>query len=142
VFRAAMAGLGDFRRDRPGDTFRGWLRGITRNMIALHFRRQGRHPRATGGSDALVRLQQVVDQRDDLPDEDSEVEIQGLFRRALELVRGDFEDRTWKMFWLTVIDDRAPADVAAQFAVTPVAVRKAKSRVLQRLRVEIGDLIS
>src|SRR6476620_2449763 len=27
VFAAAAAGLATFRRDRPGDSFRGWLRG-------------------------------------------------------------------------------------------------------------------
>ena len=32
--------LGDFRRDRPGDTFRGWLRRITDNKIRDHFRKQ------------------------------------------------------------------------------------------------------
>src|SRR5271155_5464803 len=41
VFRSALAGLDDFHRDRPGDTFRGWLRVITRNSLALHFRRKG-----------------------------------------------------------------------------------------------------
>jgi hypothetical protein len=30
---------------------------------------------------------------------------------------------------------------AARFGVTPVAVRKARSRVLRRLREEIGDLL-
>src|SRR4051812_46589737 len=38
VFRAAGAGLGGFRRERAGDTFRGWLRGITRNQIRQHFK--------------------------------------------------------------------------------------------------------
>ena len=46
------------------------------------------------------------------------------------------------MFWLAVVDGRELADVAAQFGVTPVAVRKAKSRVLQRLRTEIGNRIA
>src|SRR4051812_31651419 len=32
VFRVAAGKLDAFRRDRPGDTFRGWLRGITRNL--------------------------------------------------------------------------------------------------------------
>ena len=58
------------------------------------------------------------------------------------MVRAEFEDRTWQMFWLTVVDDRPPAEVAEAFGVTPVAVRKAKSRVLHRLRTEIGDLIA
>ena len=42
VFRAAATHLESFRRDRAGDTFRGWLRVITRNMILLHFRKSGR----------------------------------------------------------------------------------------------------
>ncbi len=142
VCRAAMSGLPEFQRDRPGDTFRGWLRVITRNALALHFRRKGRYPIAPGGSEAFVRLEEVADTRIDLPDDDSPTEMQGLYRRALELVRGEFEDRTWQMFWLTVVEDRAPSDVATQFGVSAVAVRKAKSRVLLRLRQEVGDLIA
>src|SRR5579884_1105983 len=57
VFAAAAAGLPGFRRERPGDTFRGWLRGITRNQALMHFRRSGRQPLGEGGSDALLRLQ-------------------------------------------------------------------------------------
>ena len=142
VFRSALAGLDDFHRDRPGDTFRGWLRVITRNSLALHFRRKVRDPSASGGSEAFSKMLAVSDPRVDLPDDDSPSELQELHRRALELVRGEFEDRTWQMFWQTVVDDRAPADVAETFGVTPVAVRKAKSRVLHRLRQEIGDLIT
>jgi RNA polymerase sigma-70 factor (ECF subfamily) len=142
VCRAALAGLPNFRRDRPGDTLRGWLRAITRNTLTLHFRRAGRIPPASGGSEAFVRLNEVADPHADLPDDDSPVELQGLYRRALELVRSEFEDRTWQMFWLAVVEDRTPADVAAQFGVSAVAVRKAKSRVLRRLREEVGDLVS
>ena len=50
VFRAAATHLDGFRRDRPGDSFRGWLRAITRNMILLHFRKSGRQPEAGGGT--------------------------------------------------------------------------------------------
>ncbi|MDR3634441.1 MAG: sigma-70 family RNA polymerase sigma factor [Isosphaeraceae bacterium] len=142
VCRAALAGLPNFHRDRPGDTLRGWLRVITRNTLSLHFRRTVRHPLASGGSEAFVRLNEVADPRVDLPDDDSPVELQGLYRRALELVRGEFEERTWQMFWLAVVEDRPPADVATQFGVSAVAVRKAKSRVLRRLREEVGDLIA
>jgi RNA polymerase sigma-70 factor (ECF subfamily) len=109
--------------------------------LALHFRRKGRFPSVAGGSDAFTRLQDLADPQVDLPEDDSRQQLQGLYVRALELVRAEFEERTWQMFWLTVVDGRAPADVAAQYGVTPVAVRKAKSRVLQRLRAEIGDLI-
>jgi RNA polymerase sigma-70 factor (ECF subfamily) len=141
VCRMAFSGLAGFRRDRPGDTFRGWLRTITRTSLAHHFRKLARVPVAGGGSAAFARLQEVVDPAPDLQDEDPPDEIRGLHRRALELVRDEFEDRTWQMFWLTAVEDLKPADVAARFGVTPVAVRKAKSRVLRRLREETGDLL-
>jgi len=33
VFRAVYVNLDRFRKDRPEDSFRGWLRTITRNKI-------------------------------------------------------------------------------------------------------------
>jgi RNA polymerase sigma-70 factor (ECF subfamily) len=44
VLQAASASLAKFRRDRPTDSFRAWLRGITRNMLLEHFRRANRQP--------------------------------------------------------------------------------------------------
>jgi RNA polymerase sigma-70 factor (ECF subfamily) len=141
VFRAAAAHLGGFRRDRPGDTFRGWLRTITRNMILLQFRRTGDQPRAAGGTEARLRLEAVVDPVPEMTAADDTAETTSLHGRALELVRGDFEERTWQMFWLTFIEERSPVDVAAELGVTAAAVRKAKSRVLHRLKEEFADLI-
>jgi RNA polymerase sigma-70 factor (ECF subfamily) len=37
------------------------------------------------------------------------------------------------------VEGRTPRDVAAELAMTSGAVRVAKSRVLQRLREELGD---
>jgi len=142
VLQAAATHMQSFRRDQPGDSFRGWLRGITRNMVLQHFRRGGRHPRASGGTDALVQLQAVADAaaaQDE--DEDPAVELDGLRRRALELVRSEFEERTWRAFWMTVVESRAPADIAAEMGVSPTAVRMAKSRVLRRLKETFGELI-
>ena len=143
VFRAVATHLQNFRRDREGDTFRGWLRVITKNMIQLHFRRRGRQPQGSGGTDALVKLQEAADPGADLPDDvDAEMEVDGLRQRALELVRTEFEERTWLMFWSTFVDERSPVDVAAELSVTPAAVRKAKSRVLHRLKEEFAELIT
>ena len=138
VFRAAVNNLSNFRRDRPGDSFRGWLRGITHNMVLMHFRRVERSVQAVGGSSILENLQQVPTptESDDTPEE-----IGRLYRRALDYVRGEFEERSWQMFWRTAIDDRSPPDVAAEMGVTPAAVRQAKSRVLRRLKEEVGDLL-
>ncbi len=138
VFQSVAANLPGFRRERAGDTFRGWLRVITRNKLIDHSRRRDRQPEAQGGTDAQRRLAQVEQQ--ELP-EDSANDLGDLYRRALELVRAEFEARTWEAFWRSAVDGQAPDLIAADLGVTPAAVRKAKSRVLHRLRQEVGDLI-
>jgi RNA polymerase sigma-70 factor (ECF subfamily) len=140
VFAAVASGLGGFRRDRPGDSFRGWLRGITRNQVLLHFRRNQGRPQPEGGSEALERLQDVADPLL-APTEDEAVEASQLYRRAVEQVRGEFEEGTWQMFWRTVVEGRSPVALAEEVGVTAATVRQAKSRVLRRLKQEMGELL-
>jgi RNA polymerase sigma-70 factor (ECF subfamily) len=142
VFQAVVAHVGSFRKERAGDTFRGWLRRITQNKLRDHFRRLGREARGAGGSSARERLAQLpgpppAEAADLAPDDEAE---RGLFARALDLIRGEFEERTWAAFWRTVVEGRAAKDVAAELSMTAGAVRVAKSRVLHRLREELGDL--
>ena len=139
VFRVAAARLADFRRDRPGDTFRGWLRAVTRNLIIAHYRKAKHRPAAAGGSDAHLLMNEVPAPAEE--DDDPAEEMNALYRRALELVRAEFEERTWQMFWLVVVESRAPGDVAAEMKVTAGAVRLAKFRVLRRLKEEVGDVM-
>lgn len=140
VFAGAAAGLAGFRRDRPGDSFRGWLRGITRNHILLHFRRNHGKPRAEGGSDAWQHLQGVADPLAG-PADDEDQEVNQLYRRAVEQVRGEFEAPTWEAFWRTAIEGRSPASLADELSTTAAAIRQAKSRVLRRLKQEMGELL-
>jgi RNA polymerase sigma-70 factor, ECF subfamily len=165
VFQAVAAHIGRFHQSRRGDTFRGWLRTITRNKIHDLYRRRRREPQGVGGSEAQRRMNLLS-----VPG-DATDSVQGsagsfvppaaepalgepalaeptsadpaertLFRRGLELIRREFEDRTWQAFWRTAVDGRATADVAAELGMSPGAVRVAKSRVLQRLRSELGDV--
>jgi RNA polymerase sigma-70 factor (ECF subfamily) len=138
VFAAAAAGLDRFHRDQPGDTFRGWLRGITRNQVLLFFRRNPTAVRAEGGSEAWLNLQEVVDPCSG-PEEDTE--IGQLYLRALEQVRSEFEERTWQAFWRTAIDGHSTTLVAEELGMTVMNIRQAKSRVLRRLKQEVGDLL-
>ena len=140
VFAAAAAGLDGFRRDRPGDTFRGWLRGITRNHILLHFRRNRRHPHAQGGSQARLTLEAIADPLPG-PGDDEVIEIGQLYQRALEQVRATFEERTWQAFWLTTIVGRPPATLTQELGMSAAGIRQAKCRVLRRLKQEMGDLL-
>src|SRR5262245_26544045 len=136
VFAAAAAGLPGFHHDRPGDTFRGWLRVVTRNQVLLYFRRNQGQAQAEGGSDAWQRLQELADPLPG-PDAEEETEVGQLYRRALDQVRGAFEEHTWQAFWLTVVEGRSPATLTDELSMTPAAIRQAKSRVLRRLKLEM-----
>ncbi len=61
---------------------------------------------------------------------------------ALEQVRLQFEERTWQAFWKVAMEDRPAADVAAELGLSVTSVRQAKSRVLRRLKEELGELIA
>ena len=136
VFRTVAAKIDSFRRERPGDTFRGWLRTITRNKVNDHYRRVSREPRGSGGSTIEKRFVHVPDEAPANEDDDDNP----LFRRALERIRGQFREHTWQAFWRTTVDERPAPEVANELGMSPGAVRVAKSRVLQRLREELGDL--
>jgi RNA polymerase sigma-70 factor (ECF subfamily) len=57
------------------------------------------------------------------------------------LIRADFEEHTWQAFWAVAVDGRPGTDVAAELGMTPGAVYVAKSRVLRRLREDLGELL-
>ena len=134
VFLAVSQGLERFERRGPG-SFRGWLRGITRHKLLDFNLRADRKAAAAGGSTALERLAEVPDPQ---PGSD---EMSGLYRRALDVIRGEFEERTWQAFWLTAVEGREAPPAAAALGMSPVAVLIAKSRVLARLRAEADALI-
>jgi RNA polymerase sigma-70 factor (ECF subfamily) len=140
VFAAAAQGLSRFHRDRTGDSFRGWLRGITRNQIAMHFRRNQDQTQAAGGSDAWEQLQTVPDPLAD-PVAGEDGELGQLYRRALEQVRCEFPDHVWQAFWLTAVEGRLPTTLVDELKMTVNHIRQAKSRVLRRLREELGELL-
>lgn len=140
VFRAVAGGLSQFRREVDGRayTFRAWLAGVTRNKLRDH--RRSRNLTAEGGSEAYRRFQEVPEPA--LPDEAADTdEVAGVYQRALDLMRGEFEEATWRAFWRTAVDGLSAPQVADELGMTPAAVRKAKSRVLHRLKAEVGDLI-
>ena len=141
VFTAVARHIADFRCERPGDSFRGWLWTITRNKVRDHWRRHADEVQAAGGTTAQEVMNQLPE--DGLVDTETSVEGEAsdLYRRALELIRSEFEERTWKAFLMVTVEDRLPADVAAALGTTPGAIYIAKSRVLKRLRDEFGDLI-
>jgi RNA polymerase sigma-70 factor, ECF subfamily len=146
VFQAVSSHIQTFHKDRPGDTFRNWLRTITRNKVRDHFRRSAKQARAAGGTDAQIYFSQLAavsadaEEADDGDAHDEEEEIRHLLRGALQLVREQVQPQTWLAFWKVVVEGKTPEEVGEELAMRPGTVRVAKSRVLSRLRSELGEI--
>jgi RNA polymerase sigma-70 factor (ECF subfamily) len=137
VFLTVAARVGDFRREQPGDTFRGWLWVITRNKLGDWLRRQRGREAATRGSEALRLLEEVPG--GDVSSGPAGGEPGDLHHRALEAIRAEFTEQSWQAFRRVVIDGGPPADVALELGVSRNAVYVAKSRILRRLREVLGE---
>jgi RNA polymerase sigma-70 factor, ECF subfamily len=139
IFAAISSNLYSFRAEQPGTMFRAWIRGIARHKLLHCFRERGTP--GVGGTDALKQLQGLPDPIDAPELSEGPEQLADVYRRALALVQDEFGARTWTAFWRVVVEDHSPADVSADMGITPSAVRQAKSRVLRRLREEMGELI-
>jgi DNA-directed RNA polymerase specialized sigma24 family protein len=64
-----------------------------------------------------------------------------LLKRAANLIRDDFDAKSWTCFERVVINGESAANVAADLAMTVGAVRQAKYRVLKHLRTFCSDLL-
>jgi len=142
VFLAVSKSVHKFEKQRENDSFRGWLWTITRNKVRDFCRKQARQVAdAAGGTNAYAQLAAVSEQlSDDSMSVTSPGEISGLLHRAMDMVKAEFEDRTWNAFWRSAVENEPTAEIAAHLGITANSVRQAKSRVLRRLREELGDL--
>lgn len=139
TFTAVSVSIHQFRRERPEDSFRGWLWTVTRNKVRDHLRRARGQVHAQGGTSAQAELVQVPER----PSDEAEGTPLGtwLEQRALDTIRAEFEDRTWAAFWQATVDGLTAAEIAADLGMSQEAVRQAKYRVLRRLRVELDGLL-
>lgn len=118
--------------------FRGWLFTVTRNELCDWLEARGRRERALGGSTEQQMLSELPAQEDaDRWQHDYE---QQLFAWAAQQVRGEVQAATWDAFWQTTIEQRRPAEVAANLRMSVAAVYLAKSRVMKCLRELVSAL--
>ena len=140
VFSAVAGAIERFLHSPEQGTFRGWLWTIARNKLRDHFQRETDREEAVGGTEAWLRLSSIPEIWSDESHDVTDLgELQRLFQRALDRVRCEFEDRTWQAFWLSTVEQQHTDDIAKSLGLSANSVRQAKSRVLRRLRRELGD---
>jgi RNA polymerase sigma-70 factor, ECF subfamily len=141
VFLVLANRLGSFRPTGLSRAFRAWLWSISRNkLIDLH-RANQRQAIASGGSTAHLAMQAIAEEDVWMRDEPTEaIDVSFLTRRAIEQVRSEFTAQSWKVFERTVVDGIETSVVAIELGLSTSAIRQAKSRILRRLRQQLGDL--
>ena len=141
VFRSVSSSIGGYRRSNAGDSFRGWLWTVTRNRFVDHVRREEQQQQASGGTEALRRIQELPIEPPAASDESASVDSSQIKRRALEIIRREFDKRNWQAFWRSAVEGEAPSQIAEDLGVTVSAVHKARQRILLRLREELADFL-
>jgi RNA polymerase sigma-70 factor (ECF subfamily) len=140
VFTAVSRALPTYAAQKTHGAFRGWLWTITRNKIYDLLRRNRLHSQPRGGTSAMELLNEIPDFQDSDHEPSSAEELKSLVARALDQIRCEFEPRSLEIFMRSVIDQVATDLVAIEFHVQPATVRQVRSRILRRLRQQLGDI--
>jgi len=136
VMRSVSSAIGKLDYDRNQGTFRGWLFTITRNKIFNFLSARRVRPQSSGDSTTNRLLQTHPDAKEG--SDEWELEYQRRVAAiAMERVKTEFQESTWRAFWLTAVEGLAAADVAKEVGLSAGAIYVAKSRVLARLKEEV-----
>lgn len=139
VLRSVSSAIGRLDYDRKQGTFRGWLFTITRNKVFNFLSARRIRPQGSGDTTTNKLLQAHPEAVDGT--ETWELEYQRrLAAIAMEQVQPEFQESTWRAFWLTAVEGQSAGDVAQQLKMSSGAVYVAKSRVLARLKQEVDTL--
>jgi RNA polymerase sigma-70 factor (ECF subfamily) len=139
VMRSVATAIGKLEYDRHAGTFRGWLFTITRNKVYNFLSARRNRPQGSGDSTTNQLLAEQPDSRDE--SDAWELEYQRrLAALAMQRIKHEFQEKTWRAFRLTAVDGVSAAEAAAQTGMSAGAIYVAKSRILARLKEEIEVL--
>ena len=140
VFLAVSKNIDSFRRDRPGDSFRGWLWTISQSKISDHFRRVNARPPIDSQQDSPDQLWNIPAVNSSSGAVPLDHEATMLMRRALAIIEKDFSKKTWQAFWRSAVLGERTGEIAQSLNITAAAVCMCRSRVLLRLRETLAGL--
>ena len=139
TFLTISGSLDQFQRNTPNQSFRAWIRSITRSRITDHWRSVAMKPVAEGGSDGARILRDWPESIDE--EEQLKFETRLLFEKAVKLIQQEFSQRDFQAIWKVAVDGKSARDVAIDLGISPNSVHIINSRIRSRARQEFGDLI-
>jgi RNA polymerase sigma factor (sigma-70 family) len=126
--------LPEFRYD-PGQSFRAWLRTVTRHILS-DFLTERQRQQGSGDS-AIVRLLDNLEAREGLALQVEAEFDRELLDEALKRVRARVPPQQWDAFRLTALEGLSGADAGAKLGMLVATVYTAKSKVQKLVRDEV-----
>jgi len=124
----------------PAQSFRGWLRKLTRRAWTESIRKKW--PVVAGGDPRIQSLIARQEAREDLVKRiEGEFDLE-LLDEARSRVRTRVEPRTWEAYCLTAVQGLSGIEASERLGMSAANVFKAKSNVLGKLREEVKALES
>ncbi|MEM7479218.1 MAG: sigma-70 family RNA polymerase sigma factor [Planctomycetota bacterium] len=140
VMGEVFKSIGKFEYDPKIGKFRNWLLRIAKRRLWRMREKQSRQPRSPGDTSETLLFENAPDKHDDLQRYWDDEYQQHLVRWGIEQIKHSFEEHTWNAFWMTAIEERPVAEVAAELGMSTGAVYVAKSRALKKLGEEIRKI--
>jgi RNA polymerase sigma-70 factor, ECF subfamily len=139
VMIAVRRAIGNWNVDPSRGRFHYRLATIARNAAINVVARRQRD--AAAGGTAVQELLEKHPESEFLTQNNLEREYRrSVFRRAAERIRPEFSEATWDAFWLTTVEGLRTEEAGLRLGKSLGAIYALRSRVMRRLREEIGPL--
>ena len=136
TMRSVFQGVGQFEHAQRAGAFRGWLLKVVQTRVSDFHTRKRRQAIGSGDTAGYERLEALPAPEYDPQSVEREYQ-KCLFQWATGQVRGEFQEHTWRAFWMTYVDGLDSKQAAELLGMSVEAVYMARSRVLARLRKKI-----
>ena len=140
VLAVVVRRIPEFQREPHVGAFWAWMRMITINCFRDAWKAR-RRVQPAADSRIAEFLQQLADPTSGLSHIWDQEHDRFVTQQLLNLIRGEFSEKTWSAFERFALADEPAETVATELGMTVNAVFIAKSRVLSALRREGAGLL-
>ena len=137
VMALVLRKLPEFKYD-PRRSFRSWLRTVTLNKHRERLRRKSVKIDNVSQSQLVNVPENGSGSASQTWDQDYS---KNLVASAIDLMRKEFAAETWQALKLFVTTDQTAQEIAAETGVSTSTIYSAKSRLMKRMRQELGGLL-